>query len=207
MLFRSIAKQLEEAGVNIIGTSTDAIDLAEDRDRFRAMMDRLEIPMAESGMASTLDEALVIAKRIGYPLMVRPSYVLGGRGMEVVHDEEMLRRYIAAAVEVTPERPILIDRFLSNAIEAEADAIADGADAFVPTVMEHIELAGIHSGDSACVIPPVTIAQKHLDTIADYTRRIAIALKVVGLMNMQYAIADDKVYVLEIGRASWRERV
>ena len=193
----NIAKQLEEAGVNIIGTSTDAIDLAEDRDRFRAMMDRLEIPMAESGMASTLDEALVIAKRIGYPLMVRPSYVLGGRGMEVVHDEEMLRRYIAAAVEVTPERPILIDRFLSNAIEAEADAIADGVDAFVPTVMEHIELAGIHSGDSACVIPPVTIAQKHLDTIADYTRRIAIALKVVGLMNMQYAIADDKVYVLE----------
>ena len=193
----NIAKQLEEAGVNIIGTTTDAIDLAEDRDRFRAMMDRLGIPMAESGMASTLDEALAIAKRIGYPLMVRPSYVLGGRGMEVVHDEEMLRRYIAAAVEVTPERPILIDRFLSNAIEAEADAIADGKDAFVPTVMEHIELAGIHSGDSACVIPPVSIAQKHIDTINDYTRKIAVALKVVGLMNMQYAIADDKVYVLE----------
>ncbi len=193
----NIAKQLEEAGVTILGTSTDAIDLAEDRDRFRTMMDKLGIPMAESGMASTLNEALAIAARIGYPLMVRPSYVLGGRGMEVVYDEQMLRRYIAAAVEVTPERPILIDRFLSNAIEAEADAIADGKDAFVPTVMEHIELAGIHSGDSACVIPPVSIAKKHLETIAEYTRKIAVALKVVGLMNMQYAIADDKVYVLE----------
>ncbi len=167
----NIAKQLEEAGVKIIGTSTDAIDLAEDRDRFRAMMDKLKIPMAEAGMASTLEEALVIAQRIGYPLMVRPSYVLGGRGMEVVYDDEMLRRYISAAVEVTPERPILIDRFLSNAIEAEADAIADGTDAFVPTVMEHIELAGIHSGDSACVIPPVSIPKKHLDTIAEYTRK------------------------------------
>lgn len=193
----NIAKQLEEAGVRILGTSTDAIDLAEDRDRFRVMMERLGIPMAESGMASTPEEALEIAAKIGYPLMVRPSYVLGGRGMEIVYDEQMLRHYIAAATEVTPERPILIDRFLSNAIEAEADAIADGTDAFVPTVMEHIELAGIHSGDSACVIPPVSIAKKHLDTIAEYTRKIAVALKVVGLMNMQYAIADDTVYVLE----------
>ena len=193
----NIANALEQAGVNILGTSTDAIDLAEDRDRFREMMERLDIPMAESGMASTQDEALAIAEKIGYPLMVRPSYVLGGRGMEIVYDEAMLRRYMDAAVEVTPERPILIDRFLSDAIEAEADAIADGTDAFVPTVMEHIELAGVHSGDSACVIPPVSISQKHLDTIAEYTRRIAVALKVVGLMNMQYAIADDKVYVLE----------
>ncbi len=193
----NIARQLEEAGVKIIGTTTDTIDLAEDRDRFRKMMDTLGIPMAESGMASNLEQALQIAGRIGYPLMVRPSYVLGGRGMEVVYDEQMLRRYVAAAVEITPERPILIDRFLSNAIEAEADAIADGTDAFVPTVMEHIELAGIHSGDSACVIPPVSIPQKHLDTITEYTRKIAVALKVVGLMNMQYAIADDKVYVLE----------
>ena len=133
----------------------------------------------------------------GYPLMVRPSYVLGGRGMEVVHDEEMLRQYLAAAVDVTPERPILIDRFLSNAIEAEADAIADGRDAFVPTVMEHIEFAGIHSGDSACAIPPVSIPPKHINTIVDYTKKVARALNVVGLMNMQYAIADDKVYVLE----------
>jgi carbamoyl-phosphate synthase large subunit len=148
-------------------------------------------------MASNLDEALVIAKKIGYPLMVRPSYVLGGRGMQVVHDEEMLTEYVAAAVEITPERPILIDKFLENAIEAEADAIADGTDAFVPAVMEHIELAGIHSGDSACVIPPVTIQQKHIDTICEYTRKIATELNVVGLMNMQYAIANDTVYVLE----------
>ncbi|MCK5175443.1 MAG: ATP-grasp domain-containing protein, partial [Planctomycetes bacterium] len=175
----------------------ETIDLAEDRDRFQAMMKKLKIPMSESGMASDLKQALKIAKRIGYPLMVRPSYVLGGRGMEVVHDENMLREYVAAAVEVTPERPILIDRFLSNAIEAEADAIADGTDAFVPAVMEHIELAGVHSGDSACVIPPVSIPQKHIDTIREYTKKIATELKVVGLMNMQYAIADDKVYVLE----------
>ena len=193
----NIARQLEEAGVKIIGTSPETIDLAEDRDRFRAMMEKLNIPMAESGMASNLKQALEIAKRIGYPLMVRPSYVLGGRGMEVVHDEEMLREYVAAAVEITPERPILIDKFLENAIEAEADAIADGTDAFVPAVMEHIELAGIHSGDSACVIPPVSIPTKHLDTIREDTRKIATELNVIGLMNMQYAIANDTVYVLE----------
>ena len=193
----NIAQELAEAGVNILGTSPDTIDLAEDRDRFRLMMERLEIPMAESGMASNLDEALAIARRIGYPLMVRPSYVLGGRGMEIVYDEEMLKRYVEAAVVVTPERPILIDKFLQDAIEAEADAIADGKDAFVPAVMEHIELAGIHSGDSACVIPPIGIAPNHLDTIRDYTRTIAREMKVVGLMNMQYAIADDVVYVLE----------
>jgi len=193
----NIANQLAEAGVKIIGTSPETIDLAEDRDRFRAMMKKLGIPMPQSGMASNLTQALKIAKRIGYPLMVRPSYVLGGRGMEVVHDEEMLRQYVAAAVEVTPERPILIDKFLENAIEAEADAIADGTDAFVPAVMEHIEFAGVHSGDSACVIPPVSIPQKHLDTICEYTRKIATELNVVGLMNIQYAIANDTVYILE----------
>jgi carbamoyl-phosphate synthase large subunit len=193
----NIARQLEEAGVNIIGTSPNTIDLAEDRDLFREMMEKLDIPMSESGMASNLDQALEIAKRIDYPLMVRPSYVLGGRGMEVVHDEDMLRRYLAAAVEVTPERPILIDKFLVDAIEAEADAISDGTDAFVPAVMEHVELAGVHSGDSACVIPPVTIPQKHIDTICEYTRKIAIEMNVIGLMNMQYAIAEDTVYVLE----------
>ncbi len=193
----NIAGKLEAAGVKIIGTSVDTIDLAEDRDRFRAMMAKLGIPMAESGMASKLEEALDIAKRIGYPLMVRPSYVLGGRGMEVVHDEDMLTEYVAAAVEVTPERPILIDKFLSNATEAEADALSDGEDVFMPAVMEHIELAGVHSGDSACVIPPATIPQKHIDTICEYTRKIARELNVVGLMNMQYAIANDIVYVLE----------
>jgi carbamoyl-phosphate synthase large subunit len=193
----NIARELAEAGVRIIGTTVDTIDLAEDRDRFRKMMRKLGIPMPESGMASTLEEALQVAARIGYPLMVRPSYVLGGRGMEIVHDEEMLKRYVAAAVDVTPDRPILIDKFLEDAVEAEADAIADGTDSFVPAVMEHIELAGIHSGDSACVMPPISIPPKHLDTIYEYTRKIAMELDVVGLMNIQYAIANDTVYVLE----------
>ncbi|MBN1489155.1 MAG: carbamoyl-phosphate synthase large subunit [Phycisphaerae bacterium] len=193
----NIAQELADAGVKILGTSPDTIDLAEDRDRFRQIMDRLGIPMAEAGMASTQEQALAIAKRIGYPVMVRPSYVLGGRGMEVVYDDEALERYVAAAVDVTPERPILIDKFLENAVEVEADAIADGTDAFVPAIMEHIELAGIHSGDSACVIPPISIAPKHLETIREYTRKIACELGVIGLMNMQYAIARDTVYVLE----------
>ena len=193
----NIANELAQAGVRIIGTSPETIDLAEDRDRFRQMMRKLGIPQPASGMASTLEEALQVAEEIGYPLMVRPSYVLGGRAMEVVHDEEMLKRYVSVAVDVAPERPILIDKFLENAIEAEADAIADGTEAFVPAVMEHIELAGIHSGDSACVIPPISIPAKHLDTIYEYTRRIAVELNVVGLMNIQYAIADDTVYILE----------
>ncbi len=193
----NIARELELAGVKILGTSPDMIDLAEDRDRFRQMMRKLGIPEPESGMASTLDEALAIAHQIGYPLIVRPSFVLGGRAMEIVYDQEMLERYVAAAVDVSPERPILIEKFLENAIEAEADAISDGADAFVPAVMEHIELAGIHSGDSACVIPPVSIPAKHLQTINDYTRRIALELNVVGLINVQYAIYRDTVYILE----------
>ena len=193
----NIASELEKAGVKILGTSVKSIDLAEDRDMFRKKMESLNIPMPKSAMASTFDEALKAAKEIGYPLMIRPSYVLGGRGMEVIHDDEMLKKYVDAAVGVTPERPLLIDKFLSNAIECEADALADGTNAFVPAVMEHIELAGIHSGDSACVIPPISIPQKHLDTIYDYTRKIATELNVVGLMNMQYAIADDMVYVLE----------
>jgi carbamoyl-phosphate synthase large subunit len=193
----NIAQELAAEGVKILGTTPDTIDLAEDRDRFRQMMERLNIPMPASGMASNLEEALAVAGRIGYPLMVRPSYVLGGRGMEIVYDEQMLRRYVAAAVDVTPDRPILIDKFLENAIEAEADAISDGSDTFIPAVMEHIEQAGIHSGDSACVIPPITIPARHLETIREYTRKIARELKVVGLMNMQYAIADDTVYVLE----------
>ncbi len=193
----NIARELAQAGVKILGTSVDAIDLAEDRDRFRKIMDKMQIPMPKSGMASNFEQAAQVAKQIGYPLMVRPSYVLGGRGMEVIHDVEMLERYVQAAVDVTPERPILIDRFLDNALEMEADALSDGSDAFVPAVMEHIELAGIHSGDSACVIPPVSIPARHLKTIKEYTQRIAKELQVVGLMNMQYALADDTVYVLE----------
>ncbi|NMD18862.1 MAG: carbamoyl-phosphate synthase large subunit [Verrucomicrobia bacterium] len=193
----NIAGELAAAGVRILGTSPDTIDLAEDRDRFRQMMERMGIPMPESGMASTFEEARAIAQRIGYPVMVRPSFVLGGRGMEVVHDEEMLRRYVAAAVDVTPKRRILIDRFLANAIEAEADALADGTDAFVPSVMEHIELAGVHSGDSACAIPAVSLPEQHLRTIEEFTLRIGRELHVCGVMNIQYAICDGRVYVLE----------
>jgi carbamoyl-phosphate synthase large subunit len=193
----NIARELEEAGAKIVGTSVDAIDLAEDRDRFRQKMKKLGIPQPESGMASNLDQALEIAKRIGYPLMVRPSFVLGGRAMRVVLDEEMLRQYVQAAVDISPDRPILIDKFLENAIEAEADAISDGTDAFVPAVMEHIEEAGVHSGDSACVIPPISIPPKHIETIYEYTKKIAIELNVVGLMNIQYAIYNDTVYILE----------
>ncbi len=193
----NICKELEQAGVKILGTSTESIDLAEDRDRFRKVIEKLGIPQPASGMASNLDEALEIAKKIGYPLMVRPSYVLGGRGMEVVHDEEMLTHYVKAAVDISPDRPILIDKFLENAMEVEADAISDGDEAFIPAIMEHIELAGIHSGDSACVLPPVSIPQKHLKTIEEYTQKIAMELKVCGLINIQYAIANDKVYILE----------
>jgi carbamoyl-phosphate synthase large subunit len=193
----NLARELAEAGVKILGTSHESIDMAEDRDRFSHMMRKLGIPQPESGMASTFDEAFAIADRIGYPLMIRPSFVLGGRAMEVIHDEQELRRYLAAAVEVSPDRPVLLDKFLENAIEVEADAIADGEDAFVPAVMEHIELAGVHSGDSACVIPPISIAPKHIDTIHQYNRKIAIEFNVVGLMNIQYAICQDTVYVLE----------
>jgi carbamoyl-phosphate synthase large subunit len=193
----NIADELAEAGVRILGTSPKAIDLAEDRDRFRKMMSEMGIPMPAAGMASTLDEALAVAERIGYPLIVRPSYVLGGRGMEIVHEPEMLKEYVEAAVDVTPERPILIDKFLENATEAEADAISDGTDTFVPTVMEHIEYAGVHSGDSACVIPPVSLFEELIQTITDYTKRIARELDVVGLMNIQYAISNGTVYVLE----------
>ena len=193
----NLAAQLAAAGVKILGTSPDTIDLAEDRDRFRLMMEKMGIPMPPSGMAHSVAEAKAIAARLGYPVMVRPSFVLGGRGMEIVHDEAMLEQYVNAAVDVTPERPILIDRFLENATEAEADALADGTEAFVPAVMEHIELAGIHSGDSACAIPPVTLAERHLRTIEEYTLRIGRELGVCGVMNIQYAICQDQVYVLE----------
>ncbi len=193
----NIAAELEEAGVNILGTSVNSIDIASDRGQFSQMMRRLGILMPESGIASSIDEALAVASRIGYPLILRPSYVLGGRGMEIVHDEDGLRTYVVAAVGVTPGRPILIDRFLENAIETEADALADGQDVFIPTVMEHIEYAGVHSGDAACVIPPVSIPQEHIDTIEKYTRQIASQLNVIGLMNVQYAICNGLVYVLE----------
>ena len=193
----NLASQLKKHGVNILGTTPETIDLAEDRDLFRAMMDKLEIPMPEAGMAVDVEEALSIAHKIGYPVMVRPSYVLGGRGMEVVHDDDALRVYMNAAVGVTPDRPILIDRFLNHATECEADAISDGKTAFVPAVMEHIELAGIHSGDSACILPSKNISEENLKTIKEYTMKIAKEMNVRGLMNMQYAIENGKVYVIE----------
>ena len=193
----NLANELAESGVNILGTTPETIDLAEDRDRFRKIMEKLGIPQPESGMASTLEEAKEIAGKIGYPLMVRPSYVLGGRAMKIILDQEMLEQYVAEAVDVSPDRPLLIDMFLEDAIEAEADAISDGEEVFVPAVMQHIEYAGIHSGDSACVIPPVIIPEDHQETIRKYTRMIANELNVVGLMNIQYAIYEDIVYILE----------
>ena len=193
----NLAAELEKNGVRILGTSPEIIDLAEDRDRFRAIMEKLNIPMPEAGMAVNADEALAIAEKIGYPVMVRPSYVLGGRGMEVVHDPESLIGYMRAAVGVTPDRPILIDRFLHHAMECEADAICDGTHAFVPAVMEHIELAGVHSGDSACILPSLNISDENLKTIKEYTKKIAEEMHVCGLMNMQYAIEGGKVFVLE----------
>ncbi len=193
----NLANDLKKYGVNILGTTPETIDLAEDRDHFRAMMDKLGIPMPESGMAVNVDEALEIANRIGYPVMVRPSYVLGGRGMEIVHDDDMMKVYMSAAVGVTPDRPILIDRFLNHATECEADAISDGTNCFVPAVMEHIELAGVHSGDSACILPAKNLTDKQIATIKEYTKKIAVEMNVCGLMNMQYAIEGDTVYVLE----------
>ena len=193
----NLAQELKDNGVKILGTSPESIHLAEDRERFREKMIKLGIPQPESGTARSLEEAIKIANKIGYPLMVRPSYVLGGRGMQVVYDEEMLRSYAEEAIKVNPEHPMLIDRFLEHAIETEVDALSDGEDTFVASIMEHIELAGVHSGDSACVIPARTIKEKHLKTIEKYTHAIAEELGVVGLMNIQYAICDDKVYILE----------
>ena len=193
----NIAQELKDNGVKILGTSPESIALAEDREHFRQRMNALGIPQTEGATARSLDESLEIAKKIGYPLMVRPSFVLGGRGMMVVYDEEMLKKYAGEAIQVSPEHPMLLDRFLANATEAEVDALSDGEDTFVAAVMEHIEQAGVHSGDSACVTPPRTIKKEHLKTIEEYSHKIAKELKVVGLMNIQYAICDDKVYILE----------
>jgi len=193
----NLSRELAEAGVKILGTSPETIDIAEDRDHFRHIIEKLGIPQPASGMAANLEEALTIAEEIGYPLMIRPSYVLGGRAMKIILDEDMLEEYVTKAVGVSPDRPLLLDKFLEDAIEAEADAISDGTDAFVPAIMQHIEYAGIHSGDSACVIPPVVIEKDHKKTIYDYTRRLAMELNVVGLLNIQYAIYEDVVYILE----------
>jgi len=193
----NIAKELEVAGVKILGTSPKSIDLAEDRECFNKMMQELNIPQPASGIATTVEQAIGIVNKIGYPVMVRPSYVLGGRGMETVYDEKTLINYVQGAVEISDEKPILIDKFLENAIEVEVDAISDGEEAYIPSIMEHIEFAGVHSGDSACVIPSRNISKENLQILEDYTKKIALAFKVIGLMNIQYAIHEEKVYILE----------
>ncbi|MBL7070060.1 MAG: carbamoyl-phosphate synthase large subunit [Candidatus Omnitrophica bacterium] len=193
----NIAQELKDNGVKILGTSPESISFAEDRKHFRQKMIALGIPQPESDTAMSLNEAIETAKKIGYPLMVRPSFVLGGRGMEVIYDEEMLKIYAEEAIRVNPEHPMLIDRFLEHAIEAEVDALCDGENTFVASVMEHIEYAGVHSGDSACTIPTRTISKKSLDLIEKYTAAVAKELGTVGLINIQYAICSDKVYILE----------
>jgi carbamoyl-phosphate synthase large subunit len=193
----NIAQELKNNGVKILGTTPESIHFAEDRERFREKMIKLDILQPESGTARSWEDALTIAHNIGYPLMVRPSYVLGGRGMEVIYDDASLKRYALEAIKVSPEHPMLIDRFLDNAIECEVDALCDGNDTFVAPVMEHIELAGVHSGDSACSIPSRTIKPEHLKVITEHTKAIASELKVVGLINIQFAIYQDKVYILE----------
>jgi carbamoyl-phosphate synthase large subunit len=200
-----LALDLQEAGVDILGTTPDSIDLAEDRKRFSQLLWDLGVPQPASGTAVSRDEAREVAERVGYPVVVRPSYVLGGRGMAIVFDAPALDRYMAGAVDVSHDRPVLIDRFLEDAFEFDVDAVADAEGAVViGGIMEHIEEAGIHSGDSSCVVPPFMVAERHLGTIREYTRRIARALNVVGLMNIQYAVKDDVVYVLEVNPRSSR---
>jgi carbamoyl-phosphate synthase large subunit len=199
----NLAMRLHQAGVPIIGTSADAIDLAEDRKRFGALLRELGIPQPENGMAATGDEAKKVAEQIGYPVLVRPSYVLGGRAMAIVYDEESLDDYVRNAVGFTPDRPVLIDKFLERAAEFDVDALADENTCVIAAIQEHIEEAGIHSGDSSCVLPPVRIDPEHIETMRHYTRLLATALSVRGLMNIQFAIKDHRVYVLEVNpRAS-----
>ncbi|MCB9881295.1 MAG: carbamoyl-phosphate synthase large subunit [Planctomycetes bacterium] len=199
----NLAKGLHEAGVPLLGTSVDSIDRAEDRERFSEMLRKLEIPQTPGGMAVSEEQAIAVAQRIGYPVLVRPSYVLGGRAMEIVYAESDLRRYVRTATEVTPERPVLIDKFLEGAIEVDVDAVADGQRCVIGAIMEHIEEAGVHSGDSSCVIPAFSLGKSVLDAIRRYTHELARELNVIGLMNIQYAVKGDQVYVLEVNpRAS-----
>jgi carbamoyl-phosphate synthase large subunit len=199
----NLAMRLHRAGVPIIGTAADSIDLAEDRKRFGALLTELGIPQPENGMAATGDEAKQVAQQIGYPVLVRPSYVLGGRAMAIVYDEESLDDYVRTAVGFTPDRPVLIDKFLERAAEFDVDALADENTCVIAAIQEHIEEAGIHSGDSSCVLPPIRIDPEHIETMRHYTRLLATALNVRGLMNIQFAIKDHRVYVLEVNpRAS-----
>ena len=198
-----LAQGLQRAGVPILGTSPNAIDLAEDRERFAALLDRLGIPAPAHGIATSAEEAKAVARQVGYPVIVRPSYVLGGRAMAIIYDEEGLERYILSAVEASEDHPILVDEYLEDAVEVDVDAVADGERVVIGGIMQHIEEAGVHSGDSACVLPPFKVSFYHLNIIREYTERLGLALGVRGLMNVQYAIKDDVVYVLEVNpRAS-----
>ena len=199
----NLALPLKEAGVKIIGTSPESIDLAEDRKRFEALLNELEIPQSPGGMATSVDEALAAAEKVGYPVLVRPSYVLGGRAMVIAYDAKAVKEYMGQAVEYSQDRPILVDHFLEAATEVDVDALCDGEDVVIAGIMEHIEEAGIHSGDSSCVLPSVDLSPQVLATIREYTFKLAKALNVVGLMNIQYAIQREKVYVIEVNpRAS-----
>jgi carbamoyl-phosphate synthase large subunit len=199
----TLALPLKAQGVPIIGTDPANIDLAEDRKLFGALLDRIGIPSPENGTATSVEEACAVARRIGYPVLVRPSYVLGGRAMVIAYDEDTVRRYMREAVVFSQDRPVLVDRFLENATEIDVDALGDGTDVLVAGIMEHIEEAGVHSGDSSCVLPPYSLAPETLATVREYTERLARALNVIGLMNVQYAVQKGKVYVLEVNpRAS-----
>ncbi len=199
----NLALPLKRLGVPIIGTDPESIDLAEDRRLFGKLLEDLKIPSPENGTATNVEEAVAIAKRIGFPVLLRPSYVLGGRAMVIVYDEDSVRRYMREAVTFSQDRPVLVDRFLEDAVEVDVDALCDGHDVLIAGIMEHIEEAGIHSGDSSCVLPPVSLSDATIATIEEYTVKMARALKVKGLMNVQYAIKDGVVYVLEVNpRAS-----
>jgi carbamoyl-phosphate synthase large subunit len=198
-----LAVPLEKERVKIIGTSPDSIDRAEDRKRFKELLHKLGLKQAESGTARSYEEAAKIAKAIGYPVMVRPSYVLGGRAMEIVYDEKSLKEYVIKAVKVSPEHPILIDKYLEDAIEIDVDAISDGIDVVVGGIMEHIEEAGVHSGDSAMSLPPYSLIKEIVEEIKRQTRSLAIELRVIGLMNIQFAVKENNIYILEVNpRAS-----
>ena len=188
----NLAASLNEAGVKVFGTSVDDIDRAEDRERFDEVLTEIGIPRPKGISVTNLDEAIKGATEIGYPVMVRPSYVLGGRAMEIVYTEEELRDYMSRAVKVTPDHPVLVDRYVQGT-EVEVDAIADGIDVVIPGIMEHVERAGVHSGDSIAVYPPQTLTSKIIYIITDYTKRLALALKVKGLLNIQYVVADGVV--------------
>ena len=192
-----LAQRLADAGVPIVGTSPEAINLAEDRGEFGKVLGRAGLPAPEYGTATSFEEARDVAARIGYPVLVRPSYVLGGRGMEIVYDESSLEDYISRATEITADHPVLVDRFLDSAIEIDVDALCDGENVYLAGVMEHIEEAGIHSGDSACALPPVTLSKRDIEEVRRYTTALAHGIGVKGLMNVQYALKDDTLYVIE----------